>query len=66
MPDEIIEELWQAKDAIAREHGHDVRKLAAYLQTKNPGRHGDASTARVTNEHVKSDTPVESQTTSPG
>ena len=32
MPDEIIEELWGIKDGIAREHGNDVRKLAAYLQ----------------------------------
>ena len=32
MSDEIIEELWRAKEDIAREHGNDVRKLAAYLQ----------------------------------
>ena len=32
MPDEIIEELWGIKDSIAREHGNDIRKLAAYLQ----------------------------------
>lgn len=33
MPDEIIEELWRIKDGIAREHGYDVRRLAAYLQS---------------------------------
>ena len=32
MPDEIIEELWGIKDSMAKEHGSDVRKLAAYLQ----------------------------------
>ena len=32
MSDEIIEELWRIKDSIAREHGNDVRKLAAYLR----------------------------------
>ena len=32
MSDEIIEELWKIKDNIAREHGNDVRKIAAYLQ----------------------------------
>lgn len=32
MRDEIIEELWEIKDGLAREHGNDVRKLAAYLQ----------------------------------
>ena len=29
MPDEVIEELWRVKDGIAREHGHDVRRLSA-------------------------------------
>ena len=41
MPDEIIEELWGIKDSIAREHGNDVRRLAAYLQSKK-----DAKSAR--------------------
>lgn len=44
MPDEIIEELWEIKDSIAREHGNDVRKLAAHLQGKK-----DAESARMTN-----------------
>ena len=34
MPDEIIKELWQIKDSIAREHGYDIRVLVAYLQAK--------------------------------
>ena len=34
MPDEIIKELWRVKDDLAREHGYDVRALAAYLQEK--------------------------------
>ena len=33
MSDEIIEELWRIKDSVAREHGHDVKKLAAYLRS---------------------------------
>ncbi len=36
MPDAIIEELWEIKDSIAREHGNDVRKLAAYLRRSYP------------------------------
>ena len=36
MPDEIIEELWRIKDSIAREHGNDVRKLAAHLPDDGP------------------------------
>lgn len=38
-PDEIITELWQIKEEIAREHGYNVEALAAYLQTK-PRREG--------------------------
>ena len=34
MSDEIIEELWQIKDSIARKHGYDIEALVAYLQTK--------------------------------
>ena len=34
MPDEIIEELWQIKDSIAREYGYDIEALVAYLQTR--------------------------------
>jgi len=34
MPDEIIKELWQIKDSIAREHGYDIEELVAHLQTK--------------------------------
>ena len=34
MSDEIIEELWQIKDRIAREHGYDIAALVAHLQTK--------------------------------
>lgn len=34
MPDEVLEELWEIKDNMAREHDNDVRKLADYLQSK--------------------------------
>ena len=34
MPDAIIKELWQIKDSIAREHGYNIEKLVAHLQTK--------------------------------
>ena len=38
MPDELIEELWQIKDGIAREHGYDVDALVAHLP--DPGKDG--------------------------
>ena len=34
MPDELIEELWQIKDSIAREHGYDIDALVARLQMR--------------------------------
>jgi hypothetical protein len=34
MADEIIKELWEIKDAIAREYGCDVRALVAHLGDK--------------------------------
>lgn len=34
MPDEIIKELWQIKDSIAREHGYNIDALVAHLQSK--------------------------------
>ena len=33
MSDQIIEELWQIKDNIAREHDYDIESLVAHLQT---------------------------------
>lgn len=39
MADEIIEELWEIKDSIARDHEYDIRKLGAHLQNRRtPGR----------------------------
>ena len=46
MPDEIIEELWRIKDSIAQEHGNDVRKLAAYLQGRESGKHSSGTLGR--------------------
>lgn len=34
MPDEIIEELWQIKDSMAREHGYDIDAFVVHLQSK--------------------------------
>ena len=34
MSDEIIKELWQIKDSIAREHGYDIDALVSHLQSK--------------------------------
>lgn len=34
MPDEIIEELWQIKDNMAREHGYDIDAFVTHLQSR--------------------------------
>jgi len=40
MKDEIIEELWKAKDDLARECGYDLNKLAALLRSaQEQGKH---------------------------
>ena len=45
MADEIIEEVWRVKDEIAREHGYDVDRLAAYCRRR--GREREAREARA-------------------
>lgn len=34
MTDQVIEELWRIKDAMAREYGYDIARLAAGLRAK--------------------------------
>ena len=34
MADEIIEELWRIKDGMAREHGYDIKRLAAHFRRR--------------------------------
>ena len=60
MSDEIIKELWQVKDDIAREHNHDVRRLAEYLQGQTPSAPGQTVDGRSVNEVAETDKPVES------
>jgi hypothetical protein len=40
MTDEILEELWAAKDQIAKEHGYDIDGLAEYFSQKQSSRRG--------------------------
>ena len=34
MKDEIIQEVWRAKDAVAARHGHSVKRLVEHLRAK--------------------------------
>jgi hypothetical protein len=38
MKDEIIKQVWKAKDEIGQECGHDLRKLAALLRKRQQQR----------------------------
>lgn len=40
MTDEILKELWDMKDKIAKEHGYSVDALAEYYLKKQTARHG--------------------------
>ena len=35
MTDDIIQEVWKAKDAVAARHGHDLRALARHLRDRD-------------------------------
>lgn len=61
--DEIIEELWQTKDDIAREHGYDINRLAAYFRSmpRRPGERvidlsGQGRDSEPESQHRPSDT----------
>jgi hypothetical protein len=48
MKDEIIHEVWKAKDAIAAKHHHDVRRLVEHLRIEQL-----ASSVRVVDLHAR-------------
>jgi len=55
LKDEIIEELWKAKDDIARECGYDLNKLAELLRKRQD--QGKRKVVDYTN-HRAADTPA--------
>jgi len=40
MTDEVLTELWNTKDSIAKEHGYKIDGLAQYYLKKQTTRHG--------------------------
>ena len=55
MKDEVIQEVWRAKDSVAARHNHSVAELARYLQEKDR----DTSTP-VVDLHVRRSTTSQS------
>jgi len=48
MRDEIIQEVWKAKDAISARHQHDVKRLVEHLRAEQRG-----SGTRVVDLHAR-------------
>ncbi|MES9901380.1 MAG: hypothetical protein ABW168_01705 [Sedimenticola sp.] len=40
MADDVLKELWDTKDNIAKEHGYSIEGLAEYYLRKQTVRHG--------------------------
>ena len=40
MTDDVLQELWNTKDSIAKEHGYSIDELADYYLEKQTSRHG--------------------------
>ena len=40
MTDEVLRELWNTKDSIAKEYGYSIDALAEYYLKKQASRHG--------------------------
>ena len=59
MSDEIIKELWQIKDSIAREHGYDIEALVAHLQTKERPAGQQVVDLRAMREAAGQETPAD-------
>ena len=49
--DEIIQEVWRGKDAVAAKYKHDAAAMAKALQTREKG-----SSAKVVNLHARHQT----------
>ncbi len=47
MADEIMEELWAIKDALAKEADYDVDKLVALIEAKHRQRKGGTGKDRI-------------------
>lgn len=41
MTDEVLKELWNTKDSIAKEHDYSIDGLAEYYLKKQASRHGN-------------------------
>ena len=62
MPDEVMQELWQSKDRIAREHGYEMDALVAHLQGKERQRGPQVVDPSATPETAERSAPTDART----
>ena len=62
MPDEVMQELWQSKDRIAREHGYEMDALVAHLQGKERQRGPQVADPSATPEPAERCAPTDART----
>ena len=62
MPDEVMQELWQFKDRIAREHGYEIDALVAHLQGKESQRGPQLVDLSATPETAERGAPTDART----
>jgi hypothetical protein len=53
MKDDIIQEVWKAKDTVAARYNHDVKLLVEHLRAREK-----ASSYQVVDLHIRRDTPT--------
>lgn len=57
MPTEVLTELWNIKDSIAKEHRYDLDELAEYFRKRQAGKSKD-SVQQASNITAEQDAPV--------
>ena len=62
MPDEVMQELWQSKDRIAREHGYEMDALVAHLQGKERQRSSQVVKPSATPDTTERCAPTDART----
>jgi len=58
MNDEILQELWEIKDLIAKMAGYDIDRLAGYYREKQSSASPASGTRREKRERNTGDTPA--------
>lgn len=61
MTDEVLQELWNIKDSIAKEYGYSIDELIAFYLEKQASRHGKFH-QQVKNKTAEQGAPADART----